>query len=485
MKNQKLSRRNFLALSSGAAAGTLLAACGAQPTPAPEKVEEAPQEETAPEEEPAKEEEAEVSTEPESAEPVEVEYWHAWTEQWEEMTQFVCDSFNKNNSDVVASQTVVPGQELITKTLASVAAGNPPDAITVYSAINIPSLVEQDALVPFEDFSSGDDLAEAKDWFHPAVLDLGQYNGKTWGFSYWQQTACLGWNKTIFEEVGLDPEKPPTSIEELDAMAEKLTLEEGGQIVRMGHMPANYWQWIAAWRGTLYDEDGRKVTANDPKNVEMFEWMASYSEKYDVTKVQGFEQGLASERAGILDPFISGRIAIHEVGGAWKLGDFTKYAEEGFDYGILPVVNPSGETGVATYSYGDFTLVPKGVANPEASWRFVKYTGGLGGTLDDYMTVLTWGGRPINVPVTTKILDHEPFKKVVEEYPGFQEMIDMFLKGDYVFLPPKMPVGIFYQGRLDAARDKVRLLEQTPQEALDEVTEVVQKELDNFYASQG
>jgi multiple sugar transport system substrate-binding protein len=426
--------------------------------------------------------EAEEKEAPAPEEPIKIVYWHSWTEQWEEMTQFVCDSFNEKFPGIHAEQVVIPGAERTTKFLSAVAAGNPPDAITIYSSMGIPSFVEQDALIPLENEK---DIAEAKEWFHPAVLDLGTYEGKIWGLSYWQQTGCLGWNKSIFEEAGLDPEKPPTSTTELDQMVEKLTKMVGDQIDRMGHMPNYYWLWAAVWGGSFYDEADRKVTANDPKVIEMFEWMASYSKKYDVTKVQAFEEGLASERAGILDPFISGRIAIHEVGGPWKLGDFQKYAEEGFRYGIIPAPNPPGVTGVATYSYGDFTLVPKGTKHPDQAWQFVKYTGGLGGSLEDYFKVLTWGNRPINVPVTTKILDHEPFKKLVADYPGFQEMIDMFLKGDRVGMPPKLPVGNYYADRLDAARDKVRLLELTPQEAMDQVTEEVQKELDDFYAKQG
>ena len=152
----------------------------------------------------------------------------------------------------------------------------------------------------------------------------------------------LAWNKSIFEEVGLDPEKPPTSFESWTAWRKSSPKMEGSQITRMGHMPANYWLWAAAWNGKFYDADNRKVTANDPANIAMFEWMATYSKKYDVTKVQAFEQGLASERAGVLDPFISGRIAIHEIGGAWKLGDFYKYADQGFRYGIIPAIDPVG-----------------------------------------------------------------------------------------------------------------------------------------------
>jgi multiple sugar transport system substrate-binding protein len=461
-KQMQLTRRDFLKFTAAGSVGLALAACA--PTAAPSG--------QAPEAAPA------------GPELVELSYWHGWTEQWEEMTQYVCDSFNERQENIQASQTVVPGQELITKLLSSVAAGNPPDVITIWGSLPIPSLVEQDAILALDDYDAGTDISEAEEWFHPAVLDLGEYNGKLWGLSYWQQTSCLGWNKSIFEEVGLDPEVPPTSIAELDDIAEQLTLIEGDLITRMGHMPANYWLWAAPFGGSFYDEDSRTVTANAPENVEMFEWMASYSEKYDVTKVQAFEQGLASERAGVLDPFISGRIAIHEVGGAWKLGDFAKYAEEGFSYGIIPAVTPEGTGEVTTYSYGDFSVVPKGTEYPWEAWQFVKYTGGLGGTLEDYFRVLTWGNRPINVPVTTQMLDYEPFQEMMASYPGFEEMVAMFLMGDRVLFPPKMPVGTFYQQRLNSARDRIRLLEDSPQAILDEVTEEVQKELDKFYEQQ-
>ncbi len=463
MNTKNVSRRNFLKVAALSGAGVALAACAPRvAAPAGEQAHQAPAPQA-------------------QAETVKLTYWHGWTEQWQEMTQAVCDGFNAKNPGIEASQTLAPGGDLIAKLLSSVAAGNPPDVITIYSAINIPSLVEQKALVPMSEA----DLPAARDWFHPAVLDLGTYNGKVWGLSYWQQTSCIGWNKRAFSEVGLDPNKPPTSIDELDAMAEKLTKQEGDQIIRMGHMPANHWTWAAVWDAKLYDETNRKVTANDPKMIDMFKWMASYSKKYDVKRVAAFEQGLASERAGTLDPFLSGRIAIHEIGGAWKLGDFRKYAtDEGFEFGIIPAPNPPGMTGVATYSYGDFTVVPIGTKYPDAAWKFVKYTGGLGGSLEDYFTVLTWGNRPINVPVTTKILDFEPFKRLVADYPGFQEMIDMFLKGDRVLLPPKMPVGTFYASRLRAARDRIRLLEQEPEAAMDQVVEEVQKELDDFYKKQ-
>ena len=68
-----------------------------------------------------------------AAQTIDLTYWHSWTEQWEEMTKFVCDSFNRKNPGLKATETVIPGNELMTKLLSSIAAGNPPDMITIYS----------------------------------------------------------------------------------------------------------------------------------------------------------------------------------------------------------------------------------------------------------------------------------------------------------------------------------------------------------------
>lgn len=492
----RCSKRAFLGMVAGTLGTALaLAACGGEAASAPTAAPSAPGQASAtaagkaaaPTSAPAPAPTtapAAALAKPSTA-AVALTYWHSWTEQWEEMTKFVCDSFHQKYPNMTATETVIPGNELITKLLSAVAAGAPPDTITIYSAINIPSLVEQGAILSLNDYAGPNDLTQAKDWFHPAVLNIDTYKGKIWALSYWQQTSCVGWNKRIFKEAGLDTEKPPASTDELDSLAQKLTKVDGGQIVRMGAMPTDYWTWAAVWGGKFYDEANQKVTANDPRIVEMFTWMASYSKRYDVTKVQAFQQGLASERAGTLDPFVAGKFAIAEIGGAWKLGDFKKYAPpEGFDYGIAAAPDPANQTGIATYSYGDNTVVPKGTKHPVEAWQFVKYTGGLGGTVEDYFKVLTWGSRPVNVPVTMKVLDYPPMQQIVKDYPGFQQMIDMFFKGDRVGFPPKMPVGTFYADRLGAARDKIRLLQVEPKAAMDDVTQQVQKELDDFFAKQ-
>ena len=56
--------------------------------------------------------------------------------------------------------------------------------------------------------------------------------------------------------------------------------------------------------------------------------------------------------------------------------------------------------------------------------------------------------------------------------------MDILKYGEVV--PFATPVEMFYSDRLAQAEDRIRLLEETPQEALDRLTKEVQAELDKI-----
>src|SRR5215208_2941937 len=48
-------------------------------------------------------------------EAVELTYWHGWTEQWEEMVQYVVDMFHEKQSRIRITPKVIPQDQLLTK----------------------------------------------------------------------------------------------------------------------------------------------------------------------------------------------------------------------------------------------------------------------------------------------------------------------------------------------------------------------------------
>lgn len=409
-------------------------------------------------------------------EPIELTYWHGWTEQWSEMVQFVVDQFHQKQSRIRIKPEIVSSAELLTKLTAAIAAGEPPDVVTLFGSTAIPTLANEEAIVALDD-QEGYDKAGVEAWMDPNVLKLGQYQDKTYGLSYWAGCYALMWNKAHFTEGGLDPNLGPTTIADLDAMADKLTVRDaGGEITRLAFVSSDLWLWGTVFGGSFYDPDGNKITANDANNVRALAWIRSKYEKYDPRKINEYAEGLGGDRSANLDPFVAGNYSMM-MEGPWKLGDLRKFADPGFQFGIVPVPRETVESPSANWTWGDIQVIPEGSKDPAAAAEFVKFTAGVGDP-EGYAQRVVWGNRPINVPVSRSVLEVPSFQQVVKEYPGFDVFVDALLNSERVGSPPVIPVSAFYNDRLTAAIERVTLLQEEPQPALDKVTEEVQRELD-------
>lgn len=65
------------------------------------------------------------------------------------------------------------------------------------------------------------------DQFFPGVLNMYVWNGSNMGIPWTTDCRILWWNKDIFKEAGLDPEKPPKTWDELVAYANQITEKTG------------------------------------------------------------------------------------------------------------------------------------------------------------------------------------------------------------------------------------------------------------------
>jgi multiple sugar transport system substrate-binding protein len=413
-----------------------------------------------------------------ATEPVTLTYWHGWTGEWEKMVQSVVDMYHAKQSKVRINPVVVPWDQFIPKLTAAIAAGNPPDVVTLFSTAAIPTLAAQRAILSLDDIA-GVDLAAAQEWFDPNIYSLGQYKQKTYGLSYWAGNYCLLFNKEHLKAAGLDPDKGPGTITEMDAFAEKLVQKRpAGGYDRMGFLPNTdenqFWLFGTVFGGRFYDPATQKVTADDPNLVRALEWFQSYSKKFGPKEIASFQSGLSSERAQNLDPFIGGKLSMM-MQGPWKLGDLKLFGDK-LEYGVIaPPLADSGAKS-ANWIHGDIQIIPKGCKDPKAAADFVFFTGGVNDP-EGYAQRVTWGNRPINIPVSKKILKEASFQKVVHDYPGFQTYIDALFNSSQIGSPPVMPAAAFYADRMQSTVQQVMLMQAQPKAALQSLTEQVQQQL--------
>ena len=286
---------------------------------------------------------------------VEVTYWEKWTGFEDDAMTEIVDDFNKSQDRIFVKKIAV--SEMLRKVMLATAGGNPPDIAGIWSS-NIPDFAEKGALTPLNKMI---DAAGIKSNEYISIYwDQCASHGFMWALPSTPVSLGLHWNKKLFREAGLDPNHPPQSMDELDAIADKLTIVEinrGGKTVRVrypeltdaekqakkfniiqiGHLPSQPGWWISMWvywfNGNLWD-GSHKITANSPENLETFEWFRKTSEKYGIDNLRRFGATFGNF-ASASDPFISGQVAM-ELQGVWM-------------YNFINKFNPTLEWGAAPF----------------------------------------------------------------------------------------------------------------------------------------
>ena len=151
------------------------------------------------------------------------------------------DLWNSKHEDKI-ELTVIPDEQVVTKLATAVQAGDVPDLMS-FDLIFMPDFMKAGFLVDLTDLLK-DDPNQAK--VANAFKDLATYEGKLYGTGFLPDVSILLWNKGLFKQAGLDPEKPPTDprrglrIRQEDSRhrARHLRLLLLGQLRRLQHLHA-------------------------------------------------------------------------------------------------------------------------------------------------------------------------------------------------------------------------------------------------------
>jgi multiple sugar transport system substrate-binding protein len=278
--------------------------------------------------------------------------------------------------NIKVTETFKPFGDLYTAHLAAVASGSGMADVIVEDRPILPSRAADNIDISLQEFATRDGITGEEFW--PFTWQQTLYEGKTYGIPYETDVRVLYYNKNAFKEVGLDPEKPPTTWAELEEYAEKLDKMNGDTIERMAFSPLIGNIGPEVWGVTngvqLIDDQG-KPHLNDPAYVETVEWVKKWLDRYGgFQKHQNFR---ANFSAAPNDEFMSGKVAMKvDINGySSQLNAFrpsVKNAEgknETLDWGVAPI--PYNKEPGSTS--GGFALsIPRGAKNVDPAWEFIK-----------------------------------------------------------------------------------------------------------------
>ena len=252
------------------------------------------------------------------------------------------------------------------KALAALKAGKPAQTSVMFS-IDIYELMEQDAIIPFEDVV---ETPEEKAWlnsFYPSLMENGKTAGKTWGIPFQRSTIVMYYNKDLFKAAGLDPDKAPATWDELISMGKKLTKSDGSQWgVMIPSTGYPYWMFgaLAMQNGqTLMNGNGDTTYFDQPDVVKALEFWQDLGTTHGIMPKGTIEWGTLRQN------FLEGKTAImwHSTG---NLTAVKKNAK--FDFGVAML--PAGKRRGTPTGGGNFYIFKKTTpAERKAAMRLIKF----------------------------------------------------------------------------------------------------------------
>ncbi|WP_372611395.1 ABC transporter substrate-binding protein [Halomonas sp.] len=181
------------------------------------------------------------------------------------------------------------------RAMSAIEAGDVPQLSVMFS-IDLFDLIEQDAIVAFDDLIETEEQQAWLDSFYPGLMENGRLDGQTYGIPFQRSTIVLYWNKDAFEAAGLDPDTPPetwTEMAEMGAAVREATGgEQWGVMVPSTGYPYWMFQAFAFQNGhRLMSEDGTEVYFDDPAAIEALEYWVSLAAEHEAMPGGAIEWG--------------------------------------------------------------------------------------------------------------------------------------------------------------------------------------------------
>ncbi len=214
-----MNRRDFLKRTGMAgaalAASGLLEACGTAAPPAAPASEGAAATSAAP------------STAVAAGAPVTLSVWFNFGAAFNDTVDRLVNEFQASHANIkIERQELGSWDEMREKTLTAFAAGTGPDIFRI-AVFDTALYAVRNAVVPLDEQVAASGMK--KEDFIPGFLANVMYDGKMWAMPWKGSAVTFFWNKRLFEEAGLDPEKPPTTWNEVTEYAKQLTKPEKQQ----------------------------------------------------------------------------------------------------------------------------------------------------------------------------------------------------------------------------------------------------------------
>ncbi|GIQ64962.1 sugar ABC transporter substrate-binding protein [Paenibacillus cisolokensis] len=274
--------------------------------------------------------------------------------------------FNESHPNIEVQMTLLPWDETFRKIELSLASNDPIDLF--YWDVPAYAWYKKGLFKNLQPYFDRDLNMEE---YNAELFEPFKFDGKNMYVAPENyQTLTLYYNKTAFDNAGLDYPNADWTWEDVLEAAKKLTIREGNRVTQYGFdatAMGTWWAWMslsAAQGGKLVEDvhEPTKITLNTPETTAALQFLQDMIYKHKVSPDVATKDSMGLN-------FQTGKIAMY-VGGDWDLGTLREITDFEWDMAPLP---KWGEGRATPYFMGGYVMA-ENTKHPEEAWEFIKWT---------------------------------------------------------------------------------------------------------------
>jgi sn-glycerol 3-phosphate transport system substrate-binding protein len=312
-------------------------------------------------------------------EPINVTFWHSMSGPLAGALQRIVDEFNQSQSEYRV-ELVFQGSytDSLNKLINSVPSGNIPTMIQL-DDVSTQIMVDSGAITPAQEFvdEEGYDLSG----FDPKALSYYTVDGVLYSMPFNLAGPILYYDRQAFEEVGLDPDKPPRTLDEVREYSQKLTVRnEQGEVTRSGialQISPWFFEQMLAKQSALYVNNGNGREGRATEAVFDSEAGKRIIEWWDEMVEEGLAYNAGRQGTDAMLKLASGEAAMAmestaALGAAVALISIA--GEDPKRLGTGPLPAPEGEGGGIILGGASFWIMKdRPDDEQQGAWEFIKF----------------------------------------------------------------------------------------------------------------
>ena len=322
---------------------------------------------------------------------IELEFMNWWGAAREALMDTLIGHFEAENPCIKVINQVQPWDNRA-ELLATAAASSNPPGIIMSTRPETYQFAMSGLIIPIDAFveAEGTDISV----FYEGEVGLQYWNGELYGLP--MPTAggispIIFYNKDMLRDAGYDPETPPATWQEVQEIAEALTVADPlgveTMVMTTGVGDDEFVFWLYTNNGQYVSDDGRTLLFNSPEGVETLEWMINFTNDVNggVENIIDFFQDVAFSQGD--HPFYDNQLVFMHVNTS-AFGHYNVNAPESYantdHWGVMlrpyngdnPDATHKGVTGY-NFSGGWAYTIP--AAHPPekqaAAYKFAEFIG--------------------------------------------------------------------------------------------------------------